>query len=259
MQNKFEQLKIYLSDLEKQGLYLAFSGGIDSTLLLWLCKDLDVTAVTFKSAFQPKEEIAQTRIICKNYGIKQKIIEYFPLSDNQLKNNPKDRCYYCKKLIFSKLKDYADGRNIIDGTNYDDLSVYRPGIKALKELGIISPFAKFEITKKEIRDYAKECGINIFDKPSTPCLATRFPYGARLSEQKLLIVEQGEKILHDAGFDSCRLRIHEDIARIEIPQDNFADFINARENIIQKLKPLGFMYITLDMEGLRSGSMDIPQ
>lgn len=256
MQNKFEQLKIYLSDLEKQGVYLAFSGGIDSTLLLWLCKDLNVTAVTFNSVFQTEEEIAQTSKICKNYGVKQKIIEYYPLGNGVLKNNPQDRCYHCKKLFFSKLSELANGHNIIDGTNYDDLSVYRPGIKALKELGIISPFAKFGITKQEIRDYAKECGIDIFDKPSTPCLATRFPYGAELTPEKLRLVEHGEKILKDLGFSCCRLRLHNDIARIEIPQSDFTQFLSAKDDIINALKTSGITYITLDLEGFRSGSMD---
>ena len=256
MQNKFEQLKIYLSDLEKQGLYLAFSGGIDSTLLLWLCKDLNVTAVTFNSVFQTEEEIAQTSKICKNYGVKQKIIEYYPLGNGVLKNNPQDRCYHCKKLLFSKLSEFANGHNIIDGTNYDDLSVYRPGIKALEELGIISPFAKFGITKQEIRDYAKECGIDIFDKPSTPCLATRFPYGAELTPEKLRLVEHGEKILKDLGFSCCRLRLHNDIARIEIPQSDFTQFLSAKDDIINALKTSGITYITLDLEGFRSGSMD---
>lgn len=256
MQNKFEQLKIYLLDLGKQGLYLAFSGGIDSTLLLWLCKDLNVTAVTFNSVFQTEEEIAQTRKICKNYGVKQKIIEYYLLGNNVLKNNPQDRCYHCKKLLFSKLSELANGHNIIDGTNYDDLSVYRPGIKALKELGIISPFAKFGITKQEIRDYAKECGIDIFDKPSTPCLATRFPYGAELTPEKLRLVEHGEKILKDLGFRCCRLRLHNDIARIEIPQSDFTQFLSAKDDIINALKTSGITYITLDLEGFRSGSMD---
>ena len=178
------------------------------------------------------------------------------MGNNVLKNNPQDRCYHCKKLLFSKLSELANGHNIIDGTNYDDLSVYRPGIKALKELGIISPFAKFGITKQEIRDYAKECGIDIFDKPSTPCLATRFPYGAELTPEKLRLVEHGEKILKDLGFSCCRLRLHNDIARIEIPQSDFTQFLSAKDDIINALKTSGITYITLDLEGFRSGSMD---
>ena len=257
MQNKFSQLKNYLYDLEKQGLYLAFSGGIDSTLLLWLCKDLDIIAVTFKSVFQTEEEIKQTRKICDKYGVNQKIVEFFPLESDILKNNPQDRCYHCKKLFFTRLKEISKDGCVIDGTNFDDLSVYRPGLKALKELGIISPFAKFEITKQEIRDYAKECGIEIFDKPSTPCLATRFPYGTELTPEKLALVEQGEKILRDFGFNCCRLRMHGDIARIEIPVSQFAQFLTAKDDIIKALKTLNTTYITLDMEGFRSGSMDI--
>ncbi|MCD8377560.1 MAG: ATP-dependent sacrificial sulfur transferase LarE [Candidatus Gastranaerophilales bacterium] len=257
MQNKFNELKKYLTELNERGICLAFSGGIDSTLLLYLCKDLDVVAVTFKSDFQTKSEIDLTTDLCKKYGVEQEIIKFYPLENPVILNNPKDRCYYCKKTFFPKLKDFAGGRAIIDGTNFDDLGVYRPGLKALKELDIISPLAKFGITKKEIRDYAKNLEIEIFDKPSTPCLATRFPYGTKLSTQLLQTVEQGEIILKEFGFLNNRLRIHNEIARIEIPQEDFKKFIEQHETIIKSLKSLGLKYISLDIEGLRSGSMDL--
>ena len=257
MQNKFTQLKNYLIKLNEQGLCLAFSGGIDSTVLLYLCRDLNLIAVTFKSVFQTEEEIAETINLCKFYRVKHQIIEYFPLEDEIIKNNPKDRCYYCKKLMFSKLKDFADGKSIIDGTNADDLKVYRPGVKALKELGIISPLAEFGITKYEIRAFAQNAGIKIFDKPSTPCIATRFPYGTCLDEESINKVKEGERILKELGFSSSRLRLHNDIARIEVPLEDFQAFLNIKDKIIEKLKKTGFKYITLDLEGLRSGSMDI--
>lgn len=144
---------------------------------------------------------------------------------------------------------------MLDGTNFDDLKVYRPELKALKELGIISPFAKFEITKQEIREYAKQCGLEIYDKPSTPCLATRFPYGERLTCERIKMAEEGERILKNYGFKNCRLRFHGDIARIEVT--DFAKFLELKNSIVKDLKNLGFRYITLDLEGLRSGSMDI--
>lgn len=237
---------------EKQGICLAFSGGIDSTLLLYLCHKMNILAVTFHSVFQTKEEKDLTLKLCEKYKVRQEIIEFYPLQNPILQNNPKDRCYHCKKLIFSKLKNFASKRLIIDGTNFDDLSVYRPGIKALKECGVISPLAKFEITKNEIRDYAKNCGIEIFNKPSTPCLATRFPYGQKITSKNLLIVEKGEKIIKDFGFENCRLRIQGEIARIEILPQDFDRFLTQKE-IISQLKLLDISYITLDLEGLRTG------
>ena len=260
MSDKFDELKIYLKNLNEQGLCLAFSGGIDSTLLLYLCKDLNVTAVTFKSEFQTEEEITEAQILCREYGVKHIVEEFFPLNNEILRNNPKDRCYHCKKLIFSKLCDFSKAnnlKNVIDGTNADDLNTYRPGLKALEELGVISPFAKFDITKKEIRDYAKQCGIAIYNKPSAPCLATRFPYETKLTIENLKIVEQGEKFLRDLGFASCRLRLHGNLARVEIPLSKFDEFRSVRECVIKYLKDSGITYVTLDMEGLRSGSMDV--
>lgn len=251
--DKFLNLKNYLSELNEQGICLAFSGGIDSALLLFLCKDAE--AVTFRSVFQTEEEIEFCREFCAKLGRVHKIIDFYPLEDQYLINNPKDRCYHCKKRMFQALKDYAGNRVLLDGTNFDDLKVYRPGLKALKELGIISPFAKFEITKQEIREYAKQCGLEIYDKPSTPCLATRFPYGERLTYERIKMAETGERILKNYGFKNCRLRFHGDIARIEVT--DFAKFLELKNSIVKDLKNLGFRYITLDLEGLRSGSMDI--
>lgn len=258
MKNKFNELRKYLAELNEQGICLAFSGGIDSTVLLYLCKGLNTTAVTFKSVFQTDEEILATKDLCKVYGVPQKLIEYYPLDNPIIKNNPKDRCYHCKKLFFSQLKDFAGKKIVIDGTNADDLKTYRPGIKALKELKILSPLAEFGITKDEIREFAKISGIKIYDKPSTPCFATRFPYGTELNETVLNIAKKGEEIIKDYGFKNCRFRIHKDIARIEIPLKDLEEFYKCRTALIQVLKKeTNLKYITLDLEGLRNGSMDI--
>ena len=261
MQNKFESLKIYLKNLGKQGICLAFSGGIDSTLLLYLCKEINANfiTVTFKSEFQSDYEIDLTKKLCEKYNVKQIIEEYDILSNSVIVQNPKDRCYYCKKILFSKAVAIASEyniKNIIDGTNYNDLNEYRPGLKALSELNIISPFAKFEITKEEIRNFAKEKGIEIFNKPSTPCLATRLPYGNLITKEKLKIIEKGEEYLRNEGFVNNRLRLHDDIARIEIPKDKFFELISKKDKIAVYLKSMGITYVTLDIEGLRSGSMD---
>ena len=258
--NKFDELKQYLSSLEKQGICLAFSGGIDSSLLLWLCKDFNVTAVTFVSEFQTSEEIEFTKNFCALCGVQQEIISLKMLEDDVISNNPKDRCYHCKKKFFTAIKNYAhlnNIKNIIDGTNYDDLHTYRPGLKALQELEILSPFAQFEITKQEIRSYAKDVGLKIYDKPSKPCLATRFPYGTHLVADRIEQVKKVESLLEKHGFPENRARFHGDIMRIEIPVNKFDDFIKVRDDLITRLKQIGIKYITLDVEGLRRGSMDL--
>lgn len=255
--NKFEELKKYLINLKKQGICLAFSGGIDSTVLLYICKDLDITAVTFASVFQTCEEINCTKELCQKYNVKHKIINLNPLENEILLYNPKDRCYHCKKGFFAEIKEFAEDQCIIDGTNFDDLSSYRPGLKALKELGVISPLAMFKITKQEIRQFAKSAGIEIFDKPSAPCIATRFPYGTKLNECDIEKVKRAEEILKKYGFVDNRARLHDDILRVEIAKRDFNSFINLEHQITNDLKELNFKYITLDIEGLRQGSMDI--
>lgn len=259
MLNKYINLEKFLKSKEKQGICLAFSGGIDSTLLLYMCKNMNITAVTFDSDFQSRDEILQTKELCCHFGVKQKIISIKTLKNPLLVNNPKDRCYHCKKLLFSELKKYAKENNLkylIDGTNFDDLSVYRPGLQALKEMEISSPLAEFGITKSEIREYAKQIGIPNYEKPSMPCLATRFPYGTKLEANKISIAENGEKILKSLGFENNRFRIHGDIIRIEIPQDKFTLLLDKKNLLLHEVKKLGIKYITLDLEGLRSGSMD---
>lgn len=260
MNSKFEKLQNYLKHLNEQGLCLAFSGGIDSTLLLYLCRKMNILAITFNSNFQTAEEIDLTKNLCQKYGVKQIIIEKDVFENPIILNNPKDRCYHCKKFLFENAVKIANDnglKHIIDGTNFDDLNVYRPGRKALKELGVISPFAMFEITKKEIRDYAKNCGIEIFSKPSSPCLATRFPYGTNLTTEKLELVEKGEDFLKKEGFECCRLRVHGDIARIEILPEKFEEFLAKKDLIVKEIKDLKIPYVTLDLEGFRSGSMDL--
>ena len=220
----------------------------------------DIFEITPKTDFQTFEEIELTKKLCQKYNIKQLIIEADVLENPLINNNPKNRCYECKKFLFKTAaqKAFEHGKKyLIDGTNFDDLNTHRPGIKALEELEIISPFAKFGITKKEIGEYAKECGIEIYDKPSTPCLATRFPYNTKLTKQNLQMAEQGEVILKKYGYKNCRFRIHGNIARIEIPPEQFDSFIKEKTGLIKDIKALNIKYVTLDLEGMRSGSMDI--
>ncbi len=253
---KFILLKNYLKELSENDLGIAFSGGVDSSLLLYLCKNYNIAAYTFKSIFQTQDEINLTKEFCKKYNVNQEIIEFNPLENDSIVNNTPERCYQCKKIMFSIIRNKFPRKIIIDGTNFDDLQTFRPGLRALRELEIISPFAKYKITKKEIKEYAKQYNLPNADRPSTPCLATRFPYNTMLSNENLKIVEAGELILKKAGFNDIRLRLHNDIARIEIPQTEFKNFIENR-NLISGLKNLGIKYLTLDLEGLRQGSMDL--
>ena len=181
------------------------------------------------------------------------------LEQADIRFNPVNRCYLCKKALFQRLKEFADSKGIsliLEGTNEDDLHVYRPGLQAVRELGIISPLADAGFTKKEVRQLAAELGVSVADRPSTPCLATRLPYGAEIKAEVLEQIEKGEEFLKKEGFFQVRLRLHGEIARIEIPQKDFSEFLDKRERIAEQLKKLGFSYITLDIQGFRSGSMD---
>ena len=260
MQNKFDNLKKNLLKLKEQGLCLALSGGIDSSLLLYLCKDLGVLVITIHSDFQTEDEIQLTKQLCTKYGIRQIVLSIDVFQNPFIINNPRDRCYHCKKMMFEKIIQVASENGckfVLDGTNFDDLKVYRPGRKALAELGVISPFAVYEITKSEIREYAKQCGLDMFNKPSVPCMATRFPYEEKLIKSKIFLKKKKKKILKKEGFECCRCRLHDSIARIEILPEKFQFFMSKKDLIVASLKSLGLKYITLDLEGFRSGSMDL--
>ena len=171
-----------------------------------------------------------------------------------------DRCYLCKKCLFRKLIAKAEelgARTVLDGTNADDLTVYRPGIRALRELGVISPLAELGITKAEVRQIAAEYGLSVSGRPSTPCMATRFPYGTELDYDMIRRVEEGEAWLRAQGFYNVRLRVHGGIARIEVDPESMTELVKIREELLKKMSGYGFDYVTLDLAGFRSGSMDI--
>lgn len=260
-----DNLRKYISSLVKDGVMVAFSGGVDSTLVLKICKEEAdkvngrVMACTFETFLSPKGDINISRKLAKDYNVLL-VEEYINETDDEkvLTNDPM-RCFYCKKSIFSKAIEIAKENNmtyVVDGTNLSDLSLYRPGLKALEELNIISPLAKCNFEKKDVRELAEKLNISVSQRPSKPCLATRFPYKKVLPVEKFNMVEQGEEILTNYGFLINRIRLYEDVTRIEIPVSDFNDFILKRENIIKDLKEIGFKYINLDIEGFRSGSMD---
>ncbi len=261
-----DALRKRVTELLDNDLVVAFSGGVDSSLLLKIaCNEAKILnkkvhAVTFETKLHPSCDLENAVEIAKTYGAIHHIIKVNELENIDIKNNPIDRCYRCKHFLFTKLRDFSSDlgvKNIIDGTNFDDLSCYRPGIKALKELLIISPLAELKITKDEVRKMAKSLNLAVSSRPSAPCLATRLPYNTEIDFDLLERIDKGEDFLKNLGFLVNRIRVHGNIARIEIKKEQFNLFIEKSEHITDKLNVLGLSYITLDLEGFRSGSMDI--
>lgn len=260
------QLMELMEEYGKHPLCLAFSGGVDSSLLLKLACDSGkkygnpVYAVTFETMLHPACDMENARRVAEEMEAVHVVLQVDELELQEIRNNPVERCYLCKKHLFQVLKAFAGEKGItcvMDGTNEDDLHVYRPGIKALKELGIESPLARCHMTKDEVKHMAKEYGISVAYRPSTPCMATRLPYGASLDYDLLRRIEEGEHYLRSLLSGNIRLRVHGDIARIELDLPQMEQAISRREEIISTLHELGFPYIALDLEGFRSGSMDV--
>ena len=259
----YENMKHYL----QEDICLAFSGGVDSSLLLILAKSCvkeqqkksNIYAVTFDTMLHPSCDLNTAKKVAKEAEVFHQVLFVNELEQEEIRFNPEKRCYLCKKTLFSKLQEFAKSKGIsiiLEGTNEDDLHVYRPGLQAIQELGIKSPLAEAGFTKEEVRKLAKELGVSVAERPSTPCLATRLPYGTEISMGVLERIAKGEEYLHTLGFSVVRLRVHGEIARIEIPQKEFESFLKKSGEIIEELKKMGFDYITLDMQGFRSGSLD---
>ncbi len=255
------RLDYELEALAHQGdLAIAFSGGIDSTFLLHYAHSLlgnKVKAFTASSAFFPESELAFSKEFCAENGIELHIEKIDILADPVIASNPKDRCYHCKRAIFERITDAAKlcgCAHVVDGTNVDDMDDYRPGLKALEELGVESPLKRAGLTKDDIRALSCAMGIEIWDKPAFACLATRFPYDTALVRDQLIAVEHAEQVLHDLGFVQCRVRVHGsdlDVARIEVEPERIADVMgeDVRRSIDSGLKALGFGRVSVDLAG----------
>jgi len=260
MDNKKEKLDNILKELKS--FVVAFSGGVDSSFLLFRAhtiKNINMIGVTIRTPYIPDGEIKESVEFAKTHGINHRIIDLpFPES---IRNNPVDRCYRCKKTLFTELLSFASDngyRYIIDGTNADDMGVYRPGLKALHELNVRSPLLEAGLTKKEIREMLHEEGLSVWDKPALACMMTRIPYNTKVDEGMLQMIEQAEKYLTEKGYPVVRVRLHGELARIECLPGYLEKMIQNpdKELIIKNLKKIGFRYVSLDLEGYRSGSSD---
>lgn len=250
--------------LRGKKVLIAFSGGVDSSTISTLANDVSdrVLAVTVNSQLITQEEIENAKKTANKLGIEWQVINLDILSNENFIENPPDRCYYCKKEIMNELLTIAKKEGldlIIDGTNADDLEDHRPGHVALLELNIRSPLAEAGIRKNEIREIAKSRDLNVWNRPSLACLASRIPYGKKITEEKLKIIEKAEKVIkHKAHVKVVRVRCYEDLAKIEIGKNEMKNILSEEtmDEITNYLKQLGFKYVTLDLEGYRSGAMD---
>lgn len=279
VRQKHEKLKEILRS--RGSLCIAFSGGVDSSYLLAVAGEVlgdRAVAVTISAEMIPGREVENAVKFAADRGTRHVVEKLKALDIEGFRDNPPDRCYICKKSIFGRIQAVAaelGAGYVADGTNLDDTGDYRPGLRALEELGVISPLKEAGFTKKDIRTMSRELGLPTHDMPSYACLASRIPYGDRITGERLKLVEKGEEVLHGLGFEKSRLRlvVREEestpgitdgnvqgyyLARIEIEPERFGEFMKPeiREHVVSSFRKLGFAYVTLDLQGFRTGSMN---
>ncbi len=263
LHQKYTQLKGILRGMES--VAVAYSGGVDSTFLLKVAVDelgrdrvLGITAI---SESYPVRELEEARRLAEEMGARIRLIDTDELSNPDYASNPTNRCFHCKTELFTKISPVArdEGlREILYGVNADDLGDFRPGIQAAKRMGARGPLQEAGLTKNEIRLLSRELGLRTWDKPAYACLSSRIPYGQRITREALHQVDEAENFLHDLGFRQVRVRHHDKIARIELPREQMAKLLSdgSAELIVAKLKELGYLYVTLDLQGYRTGSLN---
>ena len=264
MEKNTKKLYKIIEDLLKEKIVLAFSGGVDSALLLKIATSLrqnenDVVAMFFEAPSSTEEDLINAKNLANEMQVKLYVKNVDIFVDDHIINNEKDRCYHCKSHLFKQaidLKDELGYGYVIDGTNTDDHKVYRPGLTALKNLGVVSPLNMAGFSKEMVRALASELDVSVAKRPSAPCLLTRFPYGTKITPAKLDRLEKAEAFIRNLGFIKFRVRDHSNIARIELEPSDFIGFIDKKDEVIREFKKLGFSYVTIDLEGFRSGSMD---
>jgi len=265
LDEKYEKLRRFIEEKGKDGVVIAFSGGVDSSTLAAICYDMlreKAVAVTAKSPTYSSEEMEEAQKIAGEIGIRHHIIETNELSNENFVKNPENRCYYCKKELLECLQDLAKKigfKSIFEGTNFSDLGGHRPGFKAIKEReNVFSPWAETGFTKEEIRTLAQKFELSIHDKPALACLASRIPFGEQITEERLERVGRAELLIKKiSGVRQLRVRDHNGLARIEVGRNERVLLFNSGivDKIVEELKQLGFKFITLDLEGYRTGSM----
>ena len=262
------RVEVLAGELRSMGsVCIAFSGGIDSTLLAKVAHDTlgdKMAAITILSRFVPQSEASEAAAWCASEGIRHETISVNELTIPHFSENPPDRCYHCKHALFSRMLTWSEEHGfaaLAEGSNVDDEGDYRPGMRAIAELGVRSPLRDAGFSKRDIREAARSLGVPYWNKPSAACLASRIPYGETITAEKLAMVERAEEYLHDQGFSQLRVRMHGtkgSVARIEVPEHEIARLMEreTREKVTHYLRGLGFAYVAVDTTGFRSGSMN---
>ncbi len=259
---KLENLK---ESIRRMGsLAVAYSGGVDSTFLLKVAHDVldtNVIAVTARSSTYPEREFREATDFAQKIGVKHRVIVSEELDIEGFSDNPVDRCYFCKRELFTKIMDVAKQNGlkyVADGSNIDDLGDYRPGMRAVVELGVVCPLKEAGMGKDDIRILSKEMNLPTWDKPAFACLSSRFPYGQKITREKLEVIDKMEQFLMDSGFRQVRVRHHGDMARIEVSAEERRKFFDTglMDRIHEKFRQFGFAYVALDLKGYRTGSMN---